>query len=53
MRALVDMTASKTILNVFKEIEDYHFKHNMIIARKYEEYVTAVDVEIPYFNTIH
>lgn len=36
-----------------KEIEDYHFKHNMIIARKYEEYVTAVDVEIPYFNTIH
>ncbi len=36
-----------------KEIEDYHFKHNMIIARKYEEYVTAVDVEVPYFNTIH
>lgn len=36
-----------------KEIEDYHFKHNMIIARKYEEYITAVDVDVPYFNTIH
>ena len=36
-----------------KEIEDYHFKHNMIIARKYEEYITAVDVDVPYCNTIH
>ncbi len=36
-----------------KEIEDYHFKHNMIIARKYEEYVTAVDKDVPYCNTIH
>lgn len=36
-----------------KEIEDYHFKHNMIIARKYEEYITAVDVNVPYCNTVH
>lgn len=36
-----------------KEIEDYHFKHNMIIARKYEEYITAVDVDVPYCNTVH
>lgn len=36
-----------------KEIEDYHFKHNMIIARKYEEYITAVDIEVPYCNTVH
>lgn len=36
-----------------KEIEDYHFKHNMIIARKYEEYITAVDCDVPYCNTIH
>ena len=33
------------------EIEDYHFKHNMIIARQYEEYITAVDVDVPYKNT--
>lgn len=36
-----------------KEIEDYHFRHNMIIARKYEEYLTAVDVDVPYCNTVH
>lgn len=36
-----------------KEIEDAHFKHNMIIARKYEEYVTAVDVDVEYTNTFH
>ena len=36
-----------------KPIEDYHFKHNMIIARKYEEVLTAVDVDVEYFNTIH
>lgn len=36
-----------------KPIEEYHFKHNMIIARKYEEYITAVDVEVPYGNTCH
>lgn len=34
-----------------KEIEDYHFKHNMIIARQYEEYITAVDIDVPYQNT--
>ena len=34
-------------------IEDYHFKHNMVISRKYEEYVTAVNIEIPYENTHH
>ena len=36
-----------------KEIEDYHFRHNMIIARKYEEYITAVDIDVPYGNTVH
>ena len=36
-----------------KEIEDAHFKHNMIIARKYEEYITAVDVNVEYRNTCH
>ena len=35
-----------------KMIEDFHFKHNMIISRKYEEYITAVDCDVPYFNTI-
>lgn len=34
-----------------KAIEDFHFKHNMVIARKYEEYITAVDIEVPYENT--
>lgn len=34
-----------------KEIEDAEFKHNMIIARKYEEHVTAVDVDVKYSNT--
>lgn len=36
-----------------KEIEDAHFKHNMIIARKYEEYITAVGVDVEYCNTAH
>ena len=36
-----------------KEIEDAHFKHNIIIARKYEEYITAVDVNVEYCNTVH
>lgn len=36
-----------------KEIEDAHFKHSMIIARKYEEYITAVDVDVEYQNTCH
>ena len=36
-----------------KEIENAHFKHSMIIARKYEEYITAVDVDVEYRNTCH
>lgn len=36
-----------------QEIEDAHFKHNMIIARKYEEYITAVDIDVKYENTHH
>ena len=36
-----------------KEIEECHFKHNMVVARKYEEYITAVDVDVPYENTHH
>lgn len=34
-----------------EEIEDYHFKHNMIIARKYEEYITATNIDVPYGKT--
>lgn len=34
-----------------QEIEDYHFNHNMIIARKYEEYVTATNIDVPYGKT--
>lgn len=34
-------------------IEEYHFKHNMIIARKYEEYITAIDQDVAYGNTVH
>lgn len=34
-----------------QEIEDYHFKHNMIIARKYEEYITATNLDVPYGKT--
>ena len=34
-------------------IENAHFKHNMIIARKYEEYITAVNVDVEYRNTSH
>ena len=34
-----------------QEIEDYHFKHNMIIARKYEEYITATNIDVPYGKT--
>ena len=36
-----------------KEIEDCHFKHKMIIARKYEEYITATDIDVEYGNTCH
>ncbi|MGO5273112.1 ATP-grasp domain-containing protein [Bacillota bacterium LCP21S3_A4] len=36
-----------------QEIEDAHFKHNMVIARKYEEYITAVDIDVPYQETYH
>lgn len=35
------------------EIEDYEFKHTMVIARKYEEYITAVNCEVPYTETKH
>lgn len=34
-----------------QEIEEYNFKHNMIIARKYEEYVTATNIDVKYMNT--
>lgn len=36
-----------------KEIEEAHFRHTMVIARKYEEYITAVDIEEEYCNTCH
>lgn len=36
-----------------KTIEDSYFKHNMIISRKYEEYITAVDIDVKYGNTYH
>lgn len=43
----------KNHMRVFKnqEIEKYYFKSNMIIARKYEEYITAVDADVKYQNT--
>ena len=34
-----------------EEIEEYHFKHNMVIARKYEEYITATNVDVDYCKT--
>ncbi len=36
-----------------EEIEDYHFKHNMVIARRYEEVLTSVGKEMPYCKTFH
>ena len=36
-----------------KNIEEYHFKHTMVIARKYEEVLTAVDIDVDYVDTIH
>lgn len=35
-----------------EEIEDYHFKHNMVIARRYEEVLTCVGKEMPYCDTM-
>lgn len=32
-------------------IDDYNFKHNLIIARKYEEYITAENIDVPYCKT--
>lgn len=34
-----------------QEIEEYNFKHNLIIARKYEEYITRSNIDIPYGKT--
>lgn len=34
-----------------EEIEEYHFKHNMIIARKYEEFITATNINVDYCKT--
>jgi len=34
-----------------EEIEDYHFKHPMVVARRYEEVLTSVGKEIPYCDT--
>lgn len=36
-----------------KDIDEYHFKHNMVIARRYEEVLTCIDKEIPYCKTYH
>lgn len=36
-----------------QEIEAYHFKHSMVIARQYEEVLTAVGKEVPYCKTEH
>lgn len=35
-----------------EEIEEYHFKHTMVIARQYEEVLTCVDKEMPYCDTV-
>lgn len=34
-----------------EEIEEYHFKHNIIVARKYEEYITATNTDVAYGKT--
>ena len=34
-----------------ENIDEYHFKHPMVIARRYEEVVTSVGIEIPYCET--
>lgn len=34
-----------------EKIDDYHFKHPMVIARRYEEVLTSVGKEIPYCQT--
>lgn len=34
-----------------KEIEEAHFRHSMVISRKYEEYITAIDIDVPYQKT--
>ena len=36
-----------------KEIDDYRFQHPMVISRRYEEVVTAIDVVEPYCRTFH
>jgi len=35
-----------------QEIEDYHFRHTMVVARQFEEVVTGVGVEVPYGDTV-
>jgi len=35
-----------------QEIDDYHFKHTMVIARQVEEVLTSVGIEVPYCDTI-
>lgn len=36
-----------------EDIEDYHFKHDMVIARQYEEIITSIGKEEPYCKTFH
>lgn len=36
-----------------KEIDKYLFKHTMVIARKYTEVLTRVDIDVPYCKTYH
>ena len=35
-----------------QEIEDFHFKHTMVIARRFEEVLTAECTNVPYCDTI-
>lgn len=35
-----------------QEIDDYHFKHTMVIARRFEEVVTAECTRVPYCDTL-
>lgn len=35
------------------EIDDYCFKHTMVVARHYEEIITAVGIDEPYCKTYH
>ena len=36
-----------------QQIEDYHFRNNMVISRNYQPQITAANIEVPYSLTNH